>query len=126
MRNNRLLLRKGLTTMVAVAACASFALVTGNAAAAADPTTPAIVEGESKFADSGQSLGMARLQAAASAKVPKSPNFGPAIDDYAPSDSQDTCPKPLIEQPGPVALRKLLNETYDLNNTGNITRACSV
>ncbi|MEV6306391.1 VCBS repeat-containing protein [Actinoplanes sp. NPDC051861] len=101
-------------------------LMSGAPAYADDPTTPAIIEGESEYADLGVPLGIAADGAAAAAlPKPRTPNFGPAIDRYAVNDPQSTCPSPLTERPGPVALRALLNDTYNLENKGNITRPCN-
>src|SRR5687767_10673492 len=56
--------------------------------------------------------------------APPTPDFGPAIEGYAGNDPQDTCDP--TEKPGPQDLRALLNRTYDLNRTGNITRECHI
>ncbi|WP_306213940.1 FG-GAP repeat domain-containing protein [Actinoplanes sp. RD1] len=92
----------------------------GSAALAGDD------EGESDFADLGAPTGEASMLEGgfevAAAKVPDSPNFGPAIEGYAAADYQTTCDPD--EKPGPVSLRALLNSTYGLNRTGNISRAC--
>ena len=118
---------------LAVATCSSLTLMPGASAGAAEPAAPpaagtpdnavpAQIEGESDFANSGESTGVYQIQAAATATVPDSPNFGPAIDGYASNDPQSSCDP--TEKPGPVALRALLNKTYGFNRTGNITRAC--
>ncbi len=57
--------------------------------------------------------------------APATPIFGPAIDDYAPYDPQDSCPANLQEQPGTVALRDLLNQAYGNHDYG-IARSCNV
>jgi hypothetical protein len=55
--------------------------------------------------------------------APPTPDFGPSIEGYAASDSQDTCdPSP---KPGALALRDMLNAEYGRHASG-IGRNCSV
>jgi hypothetical protein len=61
---------------------------------------------------------------AASVPVPVTPDFGASIEPLAAYVRQTTCDP--TEKPGPVGVRALLNDTYSLNRTGNIVRACDV
>ncbi len=64
------------------------------------------------------------LLASPTAAAPPTPDFGPTIEGYAGHDPQDTCDP--TEKPGPQDLRALLNRTYSLSRTGNITRQCHI
>ncbi|AQZ62450.1 putative ATP/GTP-binding protein [[Actinomadura] parvosata subsp. kistnae] len=60
--------------------------------------------------------------AAPASAAPPTPNFGPAIEGYAPAQYQTTCdPTP---KPGVVDFRDLLNRTYGTHTSG-IVRDCS-
>ena len=72
----------------------------------------------------GTGISQLPTAALAATPVPYTPRFGPAIDNYAPSDPQATCDP--TEKAGPVALRAMLNKTYDLNRTGNLSRDCNL
>jgi hypothetical protein len=119
-------MRKSLVAAL-LAACCATPLLAGTPAYATpsgDNATPAVVEGESKYSELGAPAGATlRAQSAlAAAPTPATPVFGPAIEGYAPNDPQDQCIEK--EQAGPVALRALLNQTYDLHRAGNILRDC--
>ncbi|MFG1605026.1 FG-GAP repeat domain-containing protein, partial [Actinoplanes sp. NPDC049265] len=116
------------TVAVMAAIVCGLTSVAGVPAYAADPP-PIAEEGESQYALTGEPLGVQQLRteqqrALAAVPTPRTPRFGPSIDGYAANDPQNTCQSG--ERPGPVALRALLNDTYDLNRTGNITRGCDV
>ncbi|MEV4808183.1 tachylectin-related carbohydrate-binding protein [Nonomuraea sp. NPDC049421] len=55
--------------------------------------------------------------------APPTPNFGPAIEGYAPAQSQTTCDP--VAKPGVVEFRDLLNRTYG-THTSSIVRSCDV
>ena len=54
--------------------------------------------------------------------APATPLFGPAIDDYADYDGQDTCDP--VPKPGVVSFKDLLQQTYGVHSWG-ITRSCA-
>ena len=63
------------------------------------------------------------LIAAPAAAAPRTPNFGPAIDDYADYDGASKCdPDP---EPGVVAFQRLVLNAYPGTGAGNISRSCS-
>ena len=62
--------------------------------------------------------------ATARAATPKTPNFGPVIEDYAAYQGQTRCkPKP---KPGVVAFRRLVLATYPRTGDAGISRRCSI
>ncbi|WP_229068664.1 hypothetical protein [Actinoplanes sp. DH11] len=121
-------MRRTYKAALLAAACSVLSPLAAAPAFAADPPKPAVIEGESEFAEalltdgSNRSAGSSALRvAAADPRVPKTPNFGPAIDAYAASDGQSTCDP--VAKPGPVALQALLDQTYG-DHTGYFTRDC--
>jgi Repeat of unknown function (DUF346) len=105
-------LRRRTTTGLGIAVCCALLLLSGSPAMALE-------SGDDYYSGSGVG---AWQYVASSVPPPATPDFGPAIDDYAAYDPQSTCLSQA--QPGILALRSILDGAYG-QHTAYILRACS-